>query len=111
MILLTALRLSVSAVAPCHSAGYSIAPTPMIVPWPAISRGTEWIVPMVPGLVRRDRGAREVVDGQLAAARLADDVLVGGPELAKSISSVALMHGTSSGRVPSGLGGRWRCRG
>ena len=24
----------------------------MIAPWPVISRGTEWLVPMVPGLVR-----------------------------------------------------------
>ena len=24
----------------------------MIAPWPFISRGTEWLVPMVPGLVR-----------------------------------------------------------
>ncbi len=51
MILLTALRLSVSWLAPCHSAGYSSAPTPMIVPWPCIRRGTECTVPMVPGLV------------------------------------------------------------
>ena len=37
---------------PLNSAGYSIAPTPTIVPWPAIRRGTEWLVPIVPGLVR-----------------------------------------------------------
>ncbi len=24
----------------------------MIAPWPFISRGTEWLVPIVPGLVR-----------------------------------------------------------
>ena len=47
-----AMRASVSADAPWNSAGYSIAPTPMIVPWPCIRRGTEWTVPMVPGLVR-----------------------------------------------------------
>ncbi len=51
-ILLIALRDSVSGEAPCHSAGYSMAPTPTIVPWPCMSRGTEWTVPMVPGLVR-----------------------------------------------------------
>ena len=44
--------MSVSGLAPWYSAGYSIAPTPTIVPWPLISRGTEWTVPMVPGLVR-----------------------------------------------------------
>ena len=47
-----ALRLIASSEAPCHSGGYSIAPTPMIAPCPAISRGTEWTVPMPPGLVR-----------------------------------------------------------
>ena len=40
-----------SSLAPWNSAGYSIAPTPMIAPWPRISRGTECTVPMVPGLV------------------------------------------------------------
>ena len=49
--LLIALRAMVSSDAPWYSGGYSIAPTPMIVPWPFISRGTEWLVPMVPGLV------------------------------------------------------------
>ena len=52
MTLLTASRARVSGEAPWYSAGYSIAPTPMIVPWPCISRGTEWTVPIVPGLVR-----------------------------------------------------------
>ena len=41
-----------SGCIPLNSAGYSMAPTPMMVPWPCISRGTEWLVPMVPGLVR-----------------------------------------------------------
>ena len=48
---LIALRVRLSSEAPCHSGGYSIAPTPMIAPCPFISRGTEWLVPMVPGLV------------------------------------------------------------
>lgn len=52
MTLLIPIRASVSDEAPMNSAGYSIAPTPMIVPWPGISRGTECTVPMVPGLVR-----------------------------------------------------------
>ena len=51
MVLLTASRARVSSLAPAYSAGYSMAPTPMIAPWPAISRGTEWTVPIVPGLV------------------------------------------------------------
>ena len=52
MILLIASSASgLARTAPWYSAGYSIAPTPMIVPCPAISRGTECTVPMVPGLV------------------------------------------------------------
>ena len=50
--LLIALRAIASSEAPCHSGGNSIAPTPMIAPCPFISRGTEWLVPMPPGLVR-----------------------------------------------------------
>ena len=52
MILLTALRVSVSSEAPWYSGGYSIEPTPRMQPCPFISRGTEWLVPIVPGLVR-----------------------------------------------------------
>ena len=52
MILLIALRVMVSSAAPWNSGGNSIDPTPMIAPCPFISRGTEWLVPIVPGLVR-----------------------------------------------------------
>ena len=52
MVLLMARRARVSSLAPAYSAGYSSAPTPMIAPCPGMSRGTEWTVPMVPGLVR-----------------------------------------------------------
>ena len=52
MILLIARSASPSGLIPLNSAGYSIAPTPTIVPCPAMSRGTEWFVPIVPGLVR-----------------------------------------------------------
>ncbi len=51
MILLTPMSMSAFSLVPWNSAGYSMAPTPMMVPWPAVSRGTEWLVPMVPGLV------------------------------------------------------------
>ena len=50
--LLTASLAIVSSAAPWYSVGYSIAPTPMMQPWPLISRGTECWVPIVPGLVR-----------------------------------------------------------
>ena len=52
MILETLMSLSRSGSEPWNSGGYSIEPTPMIAPWPCISRGTEWLVPMVPGLVK-----------------------------------------------------------
>ncbi len=51
-VLLTASLARVSAEAPWYAAGYSIAPTPTMQPWPGISRGTECTVPIVPGLVR-----------------------------------------------------------
>ena len=34
-----------------NSAGYPMAPTAMMLPWPAMSRGTEATVPRPPGLV------------------------------------------------------------
>ena len=72
-----------SSLAPWNSAGYSIAPAPMIAPWPRISRGTECTVPMVPGLVSEIVTPREVLGGQLAVAGPPHDVLVGGDELAE----------------------------
>ena len=53
MILEMPISARRSSEAPWNSAGYSIAPTPMIVPWPCINRGTEWLVPNVPGLVKQ----------------------------------------------------------
>lgn len=51
MILLTPMSVRACSLVPWKCAGYSMAPTPTIVPWPAWRRGTEWLVPMVPGLV------------------------------------------------------------
>ena len=51
MILETPRSASVCSLAPWNSAGYSMAPTPMMAPCPAISLGTECTVPMPPGLV------------------------------------------------------------
>ena len=53
----------------------------MIAPCPFISRGTEWLVPIVPGLVRLIEVPWKSVTCELAVARLADEVLVGGPEV------------------------------
>lgn len=52
IVFATARSVSVSGLIPWNSAGYSMAPTPTMVPWPVVSRGTEWLVPTVPGLVR-----------------------------------------------------------
>lgn len=51
MILLMPRSTRVFSLVPSNAAGYCMAPTPMIAPWPACSRGTEWLVPMPPGLV------------------------------------------------------------
>ena len=51
MILLMARSASWSSLMPANAAGCSIAPTPMMVPWPCMSRGIECTVPMPPGLV------------------------------------------------------------
>ena len=65
---------------PATPAGYSIAPTPMIAPWPFIRRGTEWLVPMPPGLVSEIVVPWKSSTVELVVARLADDVLVRRPE-------------------------------
>ncbi len=52
IVLLTAAAASASSLIPANAAGYSMAPTPMMAPCPAINLGTEWTVPSVPGLVR-----------------------------------------------------------
>ena len=74
-----------------------------MTPWPGIRRGTDWTVPMVPGLVRRDRGAGEVVGRDLVGADLADQVLVRRQKPRKSRVSASLMHGTSRVRDAVGL--------
>ncbi len=51
MILLTPSWTRVCSLVPSKWAGYCIAPTPMMAPWPDCRRGTEWLVPMPPGLV------------------------------------------------------------
>ncbi len=81
MVLLTAIVASVSGEAPWYSAGYSIAPTPMIAPCPTIRRGTEWTVPIVPGLVMSDRRCPRSRPGRwsLLLQGAADDVLAGSP--------------------------------
>ena len=103
MTLLIALRAIASSDAPCHSGGYSIAPTPMIAPWPFISRGTEWLVPMVPGLVREIVVPWKSSTVSLSSRALRTTSSYAVQNAAKSIVSAALIDGTSSWRVPSGF--------
>src|SRR3954447_3578283 len=101
--LLTARRASVSSAAPWYSAGYSIAPTPMMAPWPAINRGTEWTVPMVPGLVRLIvvPAKSSAVSLPVRALRIRSSYAAQKRE--KSTVSAFLMFGTTSEREPSSL--------
>jgi len=101
MTLLTASRASVSSEAPWYSAGYSIAPTPMMAPWPLISRGTEWTVPIVPGFV-----SDMVVPAKSSAVSLLPRARrmmssYAAQKRPKSSVSAFLMLGTTSVRVPS----------
>ena len=81
MSLPTPISAMRSSLAPWNSAGYSIAPAPMMAPWPFIRRGTECTVPMLPGLVSEMVTPDEVLGGELAVTRAPDDVLVGAVEL------------------------------
>ena len=68
----------------------------MMAPWPSISRGTEWLVPMVPGLVRV-----MVVPAKSVTPRLPDRAFFttssyAAQNWAKSRSSQLLMLGTNS---------------
>ena len=48
----------------------------MIAPCPAIRRGTEATVPMPPGIGQRERGALQIVGGELVVARFRDELFV-----------------------------------
>ena len=78
-----------------------MAPTPMMAPWPGMSRGTDCTVPMVPGLVRVTVAPAQVVGGQLVGPDLVDQLLVGVDE-AGEVEGVGLLDdGTMSEREPS----------
>ncbi len=102
-VLLTASLASVSGDAPWYSAGYSRAPTPTMAPCPCMRRGTEWTVPMVPGLVRLIVVPTKSSTPSLPALALRMRSSYADQKPVKSIVSAALMAGTSSCRVPSGL--------
>ena len=101
MILLIACTVSASSLMPLNSAGYSIAPTPTIVPCPAISRGTEWFVPIVPGLVRLIvvPVKSSAVSLPVRARRMTSSYAP--QNVAKFIDSAALIAATTSEREAS----------
>ena len=81
---------SASSVIAAYSGGYSIAPVAMIAPCPAIKRGVDADVPIVPGIGERDGRALKIADLQFAVARAFDHILIGVDELLKIHSVRAL---------------------
>ncbi len=80
-----------------------MAPTPMIVPWPCIRRGTECTVPMVPGLVSEIVVPAKSSTPSLFPRARRTTSSYADQKPAKSRVSHFLIDGTSSCRVPSGL--------
>ena len=76
----------------------------MMAPWPCISRGTEWLVPMVPGLVSVIVVPAKSSTVSWSARAFLTISSYAAQNWAKSSVSQLLMLGTSSWRVPSGLG-------
>ena len=69
-----------------------MAPTAMMLPWPAMSRGTEATVPSPPGLVSDIVAAGKVVGHEPVGARLLDQLLVGRVERGEVHRVGALDH-------------------
>jgi hypothetical protein len=76
--LLTASRESVDGELAAKAAGYSMAPVAMMAPCPGIRRGTEAVVPRVPGFVSEIVVPSKSETWSLPV-RARDDV-VGGPD-------------------------------
>ena len=72
-------------------------------PWPDISRGTEWTVPIVPGFVRLIVVPWKSSTVSLLCRALRTMSSYADQNWLKSIVSAPLMAGTSSWREPSGL--------
>ena len=97
MILLIARSASCLSLMPLNSAGYSIAPTPTIVPWPCHQPRHRVVGADRARVGEADRGAGEVVGGELAAPGPPDDVLVGAPEFGEvDMVSARLIVATTS---------------
>jgi hypothetical protein len=80
-----------------------MVPTPTITPWPGISRGTDWTVPMVPGLVSVTVTPVKSSGETLLFLTLAMSSSYRAWKAAKSRVSASLMQGTRRVRLPSDL--------
>ena len=68
----------------------------MIAPWPLIRRGTEWLVPMVPGLVRLTVVPWKSATVSLLSRARRTMSSYADQNAAKPIRSAPLIDGTSS---------------
>ena len=103
--LLIARRESVAGAEAANSAGYSMAPVAMMAPWPGISRGTDAVVPSVPGIGQGDRRALEVRRSAVCPARArATTSSEAARNCAKFSFSAPFTLGTRRERVPSAFG-------
>ena len=101
MTLLTPSRASVAGSAPSYSAGYPIAPTPTMKPWPGMSRGTECTVPIIPGLVMVQVVPAKSSGVILPLRTLAIRSSYAAQKPAKSNESAPFTQGTSNECEPS----------
>ncbi len=98
-----ARRDSVAGAIARNCAGYSIAPVAMIAPCPGIRRGTEAVVPSVPGFVREMVVPSKSVSLILPVRARVTTSSAAAANSAKVILSTPLTLGTRSVRVPSGF--------
>ncbi len=101
--LLIARRESVAGAVAANSAGYSMAPVAMIAPWPGIRRGTDAVVPSVPGLVSEIVVPSKSETWSLPARARATTSSAAARNCAKFSFSAPFTLGTRSERAPSDL--------
>ena len=92
---------SFSGATVANSGGYVIAPTAMMLPCPAMSRGTEATVPSPPGLVSDIVAPAKSSGISLLVRAFSTTCSYAAWKPAKSIVSAPLMTGTTSPRLPS----------
>ncbi len=100
----TASSESMAGAIARNCAGYSIAPVAMIAPWPGIRRGTEAVVPSVPGFVSEIVVPSKSETLILPVRARVTTSSAAAANSAKLIRSAPLTLGTRSDREPSALG-------